>query len=159
MEMLANMEAFSQVARGFCGWCEGENLGPEPEVAAAAWLCRLYAAALALPRTESRNSEDQPDLPAIEFARAKSNLAQFNGYYYREYFDPHPLLDDASVMGDVGDDLLDTYADVRRGQYLFERGEPGPALWHWSFLHRIHWGRHAVGAVFALHCLSISRRE
>ena len=50
------------------------------------------------------------------------------------------------------DDLGDVYKDVRAGLVLYESGEPNEALWHWQYLHRIHWGRHAVGALFALQC-------
>ena len=67
------------------------------------------------------------------------------------------MLDEESGMGDIGDDMLDIYKDIKAGCLLFERGEWTEAVWQWSFLHRIHWGRHAVGALFALHCLSISK--
>ena len=74
------------------------------------------------------------------------------GWYYREFFDPNPSLEDEAVMGDVGDDLLDIYRDVKAGLVLMDQRKRVDALWHWAFLHRIHWGRHAVGALFALHC-------
>jgi hypothetical protein len=156
---IAATHAFAEVARGFCAWCEGSSLGAEREVAAASWLSKLYAAALLLPNVEPENSDGLPDLPAAEAGKAKSNLACFNGHYYREYFDPDPTLDEESVMGDIGDDLLDTYKDIKAGCVLLEHGQSEEALWQWAFLHRIHWGRHAVGALFALHCLSISKRE
>ena len=54
-------------------------------------------------------------------------------------------------MGDVGDDLLDTYKDIKAGCQLVDQGCPADALWHWSFMHRIHWGKHAVGALSALY--------
>ncbi len=60
-------------------------------------------------------------------------------------------------MGDVGDDLLDIYQDVRAGLVAFDSGEVSDAAWHWSFLYRIHWGRHAVGGLFALHCMHVSK--
>jgi Domain of unknown function (DUF5063) len=154
----AATHAFAELARGFCRWCEGSPFAPEPEVMAASWLARLYAAALLLPSVGPENSDGLPDLPEAEVAQAQSNLACFNGDYYREYFDPDPMLDNASGMGDIGDDLLDTYKDIKAGCVLFDRAQPEEALWFWAFLHRIHWGRHAVGALFALHCLSISKR-
>ena len=126
---------------------------------AASWLCRLYAAALALPELGPENSDGLPDPPPGLLECAKNNLVSFNGRYYREYFNPAASLNDESVVGDIGDDLLDTYKDIRAGLLLFERGEITEALWHWAFLHRIHWGRHAVGAIFALHCLSIGAQE
>jgi hypothetical protein len=147
---------FAEVARGFCAWCEAS----EPELTdsqAAYWLSRLYAQALLLPETESENEDGLPELPADAMEKAASNLAAFSGRYYREVFDPDPLLGDAPVMGDIGDDLLDTYRDIRAGLVLFDRGEVNEAIWQWSFLHRIHWGHHVAGALYALHCLSLSR--
>ena len=155
----SSANAFALIARDFCAWCEAPSLGAEKESAAAAWLSKLYAAALALPEVEPENEEGLPNLPEAALAKARSNLACFNGWYYREFFDPNPTLEEEPVMGDIGDDLLDTYKDIKAGCLLFERGEATEALWQWSFLHRVHWGRHAVGALFALHCLSISKQE
>jgi hypothetical protein len=149
--------SFVDIARGFCSWCEGASLPTAHEVAAAGWLSSLYAAALVLPKVGGENSDGLPAIPPVLLERAKCNLACFNGYHYREYFDPDPSLDEESVLGDVGDDLLDTYKDIRAGLLLFDAGQTAEALWHWSFLHKIHWGRHAVGAMFALHCIYISR--
>lgn len=70
----ASARAFAEVAHGFCEWCEGQSLGAKPEEAAAFWLCRLYAAALLLPKVEPENSEDSPDPSQAETARARDNL-------------------------------------------------------------------------------------
>ena len=152
-------QSFAEVARGFCAWCESSAPSLEPEVAAVAWLAKLYALAVALPEVESNNDERLPSIPSALHEAAERTLTYFRGMYYREYFDPDPTLNEESVTGDVGDDLLDTYQDIRRGLILFDAGQSTEALWHWSFLHRGHWGRHAVGAMFALHCLFISKRE
>ena len=143
---------FAEIARGFCASCENTSVS---DIQAASWLCQLYAAALTLPEVEAENAGDLPDLPPDLLERAKKHLAGFNGRYYREYFNPDSSLNDESVMGDIADDLLDTYKDIRTGLLLFDRGDTTEALWQWTFLHRTHWGRHAVGAIFALHCLSI----
>lgn len=149
---------FAEVARGYCSWCEGESLGRDPASQAAGWLARLYAAALTLPDRDAENAEEPPDLPRPEADRAKSNLAPFVGWYYREVFDPDPTLTDEPGMGDVGDDLMDIYRDVRAGLVLFDSGAVNDAAWYWSFLHRVHWGRHAVGGLLALHCMHVSKR-
>lgn len=151
--------AFAEVAFGYCAWCEGASLGADKEAMAAAWLSKLYAAALVLPNVVPENEAEPPSIPDAALAKARENLACFHGWYYREFFDPDPTLEAEPGMGDVGDDLLDTYKDIKVGCLLFERGEVAEAVWQWSFLHRIHWGRHAVGALFAIHCLSISKQE
>ena len=76
--------------------------------------------------------------------------------YYREFFEPDPAPEQGSVVGDIGGDVLDIYNDIKAGCLLFDRGETNEAIWHWLFLHGVHWGRHAVDALFALHCLSIA---
>jgi len=148
---------FSEIARAFCAWCEDSD-SELTDRKAAYWLSRLYAQAVLLPETPSENYSGLPELPAGALKNAVSNLATFSGRYYREVFDPDPLLVDEPGMGDIGDDLLDTYKDVCAGLVLFDRGETGEALWYWAFLHRIHWGRHVTGALHALHCLTISRQ-
>ena len=148
---------FADIARGFCSWCESPDTCDRPEAVAAVWLSKLNAAALLLPQTDCENAEKLPEIPAPALASAVGNLARFNGWYYREFFDPDPAIDEQPCMGDVGDDLLDTYKDVKRGELLFAAGAVTEALWHWSFLHRIHWGRHAVGALFAIHGLFVSK--
>jgi Domain of unknown function (DUF5063) len=150
---------FAEIARGYCAWCEGQSLGSDPEFHAARWLARLYAAALALPQVACKTEDGDLDLPEPELARAKSNLAPFVGWYYRECFDPDPLLNEAPCMGDLGDDLLDIYKDIKGGLVLFNTGNANDALWDWAFLHKIHWGRHAVGGLFALHCMHVSKMD
>jgi len=146
---------FAAAARGFCQWCEGQG-GELTDVSAASWLARLYGLAVVLPSVTCDYENDLPDVPVDALARAQAQLSTFAGRYYRKVFDPDPELDDAPVMGDLGDDLLDVYLDIRQGLMLFESGETRDALWHWSFLHRIHWGRHCVGALQGLHGLTVS---
>jgi hypothetical protein len=98
------------------------------------------------------------EIPPSMLERARRNLDAFNGHYYREFFDPAPQLDDDMCMGDIGDDVLDTYLDVRNGLLLFEQGQIKEALCYWSYFHRTHWGRHAAGAIRALRCLAIENQ-
>jgi hypothetical protein len=155
----ANAWAFADLARGFCAWCESESLGPKVERTAASWLARLYAAALALPPTGPENDGNAPELAGPDVAQARANLGRYRGYLYREVFDPDPMAVDEPSMGDLGDDLLDIYGDLKRGLLLFLDGQVAEALWHWQFNHRVHWGHHAAGALYALHCLVVAKDE
>ena len=150
---------FIEIAYGYCLWCESSSLGQNPEVSAALWLAKLYSSALTLPYVEDCGVYQPLNVEPALLERAKRNLAHFDGMYYQEYFDPDPGVDAASSLGDVGDDLFDTYQEIRSGLTLHENGQPTEAIWHWAFSHRIHWGRHAVGALFALHCLHISKNS
>lgn len=135
----------------FCAWCEATDFANRPEKQAATWLARLHASALELPDVEPENDDDPPKVPATSLALAEQNLGHFSGMYYRVVFDPRPELTEEPVMGDIGDDLLDTYKDIKVGLILHERSQNQEALWYWSFLHRVHWGKHAVDALAALH--------
>ena len=145
--------AFHCCAVGFCNWCDvgAAAAKGDRDLMAAVWLARLHAAALLLPETEPESEDGLPELPALLLQQAERNLAPFAGWFYRTVFDPDPRNDDEPVMGDVGDDLLDTYKDVKGGCLLYDEGLVSDALWHWSFMHRVHWGKHAVGALAALH--------
>jgi len=153
-------DVFAETARAFCNWCEG----PKREITdckAAYWMARLYSEALTLPSVGPENDLGLPDLPDYELEMAKRNFGPFVGRYYQEVLDPAPDAltpgdGDPIGLGDLGDDLLDTYRDIRSGLLLHDAGREVDALWHWSFLHRAHWGRHAVGALYALHCLSLA---
>lgn len=142
--------SFAELARNFCNWAESETLGKSPATSVAVWIAKLHAAALLLHEVAPDNADGLPDLLDSEVAAAERNLAQFNGLYYRACYDPDPRLDDDPSMGDVGDDLLDTYLDLKRGLIVFDQNHPNEALWHWSFMHRHHWGDHVVGALYAL---------
>ena len=143
--------AFHELATGFCAWCEGESLGSSPQLAASTWLARLHSAALHLTEAEPDNEEGLTELPTEPLAHAERNLKPFTGSFYRTVFDPDPRNTDEPVMGDIGDDLLDTYKDIKAGCVLCDDGRSQEALWYWSYMHRLHWGQHAVGALAALH--------
>ena len=145
----SEIEAFANHAKGFCAWCEGSSLGENGSVLSAIWLARLHASAPALPETEPEYEQDLPELPAEALHRAEQNLNRFDGMYYRTVFDTDPANTEEPVMGDVGDDLLDTYKDIKRGLLLYGAGRVAAALWFWSYMHRVHWSKHAVGALSA----------
>lgn len=63
--------------------------------------------------------------------------------------DPHQ--DEAPGCADLSDDVLDVYLEFVRGLRCWRAGRWQQALWEgWYGVHS-HWGRHAVGAVRALH--------
>jgi hypothetical protein len=152
------VDAFAHLARDFCAWCEGNSLGLRREATASQWLTRLYGAAINLPKVDPENEQGLPDIEPRALERATQNLACFNGWYYREVLDPDPASEESPGMGDIGDDLLDVYQDVRRGLSLWDHGQIAEALWHWEFCFRTHWGRHAAGAILALHCMWLAKR-
>ncbi|HEX9391123.1 MAG TPA: DUF5063 domain-containing protein [Usitatibacteraceae bacterium] len=156
-EALIAASRFAELAGDFSSWCEGDcATGRALESEAAQWLARLHAEALALPQVDVENSDGPPSIPELHAARAKRNFRPFDGYYYREFFNPDPLQNDEPVLGDLGDDMLDIYKDIKRGLLVYEQGKQIEAIWHWSFLHRAHWGKHATSAMYALQCKAMN---
>lgn len=150
----SSVSAFFDLASAFCAWCEDTSPGADRTRQLAAWLARLHGAALSLPAVSGDEGGDAyPDLPEEALQRAKANFAPLMGCLYREHLDLDPWAPEQAGMGDIGDDVLDTYQDIKRGLLLHEAGMPNHALWFWSYMHGVHWGRHVVGAMYAIHCL------
>jgi len=75
---------------------------------------------------------------------------------YWEVFDPFDHEDHDPVCGDLVDDLGDIYQDVKRALLIFELDTPAAredAIWQLKFGFENHWGRHAIGALTAVHHL------
>ena len=75
---------------------------------------------------------------------------------YQLVFDP--FKDHESVTTTVSDDLEDIYCDVKEGLLAMAGLDRASAsiVWQWKFDLEIHWGRHAVSAMNALHSLFFS---
>jgi Domain of unknown function (DUF5063) len=78
---------------------------------------------------------------------------------YRKVFDPFAS-DDGSVTTTLSDDLADIYCDLQEGLLHMPTNSdvvPRSTIWQWKFNMQIHWGRHAVSALNALHDLAFHR--
>jgi hypothetical protein len=72
--------------------------------------------------------------------------------YYSSYFDQSIVPAEEHEIGDVADDVADIYRDLFAGLALFDAGHKAEAQWEFRFSFLTHWGRHASGAIKALHC-------
>ena len=158
-----HLAAFAAEARTFCRWATGED-GAEMNVASALRrVSALYAAALELPPpfTEGVSTElpeVSPRTGSVEIVRARA--ARLPLQLYWEIFDPLESPPVEPVAGSIADDIGDIFQDVASGLALFESGRHADALWEWAFNFQVHWGRHAAGAVRALHaCLTEGERD
>jgi hypothetical protein len=77
--------------------------------------------------------------------------------YYRSV-DPFPIeSEDEPSVGSLADDLADIWRDVTEGLLALEIGSPeADVIFHWRYLLDVHWGRHAVDALAALHALELA---
>ena len=72
--------------------------------------------------------------------------------FYQQVFEP--FQDHEPIAGSLSDDLVDIYLDIKEGLLAMEGSERVAAniIWQWKCDLEIHWGRHAVSAINALHC-------
>jgi len=124
----------------------------------AAWhLARLYAAALGLAPVTPADTHDPVDPPPV--IDPSVDLGDLDLYWL--VFDPTQPDPDPPVAGSLGDDLLEINHDLQRGLHLFDQATPQAvtdAVWTWRFSFHMHWGRHALGALAALHA-AITRQR
>ena len=75
---------------------------------------------------------------------------------YWEVFEPFDHDNHDPVCGDLVDDLGDIYRDIKRALMIFDLGTAAAkqdAIWQLKFGFENHWGRHAIGALMAIHHL------
>jgi hypothetical protein len=72
--------------------------------------------------------------------------------YYSEIWNPVLVPTDETVTGNIADDLADIYFDLKQGLLYMDDGHPFQAVFHWTFMYGVHWGRHATTALRVLHC-------
>lgn len=148
------IDAFASQVREFMAWCQSTHVdksAEEMQREALQQLSRLYAAALVLPGVDYKPAPDPPDRSPDERERLAANLRPLPFQHYWEVFTPTDHEDHEPVCGDLFDDFLDIYADVAGGLWLYERKHYEAALFSWTMLFGVHWGRHVVSAMHALH--------
>jgi hypothetical protein len=149
------VDEFAARARVFMQWCESSHVGKGPEQMqreALQQLSETYAAALRLPGVDFVPSPDPPSQREAQRSKLAENLRPLPFQYYWEIFTPTDLEEDQEpVCGDLFDDFLDIHGDLSTGMWLYERKHFEAAVFSWVQMFGIHWGRHAVSAMHALH--------
>jgi hypothetical protein len=148
---------FVVVAKQFCQILETEitPLNRELVQRLLEAILALYTAGLTLPDAESEYQESLCDRDT-RHRFLKTVAEKLNGdLYYQEMFEPLDLDVREPVTGSLSDDLTDIYFDVKEGLMRISDDGVVPAhvIWAWAFGLESHWGRHAVGAITALHSL------
>lgn len=151
--MTEQAEAFSLIAKEYCSWAEGFTVTQEEDGVkeAIVFLVTLYSGALKLLENGCGNEVKAREVTDKEWKviYTRFGLLPFN--HYSASFSPAKL-DGEQCAGDIADDLADIYRDLKDGLWLFENGNVTEAVWEWKQTFTMHWGRHAVSALNALHC-------
>ncbi len=132
----------------------GDLTGEDAIRTALSRLASLYAAGVELPDVDFEAIDDGIDtgsLPQAARDALAERLKEFPMQYYWEVFHAIGPEADQPCLGDVVDDLLDVYGDVREGLVTLDAGHEPLAVWHWRTTLGFHWGRHATSAMKALH--------
>jgi len=127
-----------------------------------AWEClsqvlRLYEMALHLPEVEPERGDLLPSISHETWQALRDHVGRkLSRDYYWDIFEPLEKEKPEPVVGSISDDLADIWRDVKPGIAEIDAGRatsPNEAVWHWRSSFETHWGRHAAGAVVALHSL------
>ncbi len=147
--------AFVDAARRFCALIEGAPYRDRDDFAvrAARTLADVHAAALLLdggfhhgPSSPSISHEDWTD----RFDALGETLGDWSTYW--SVFDMEGPEAGEAAEHFLDDDLADVWRDLKAGLLGLDAGiAPEVVAWEWRLGHRIHWGRHAVEAIRALH--------
>lgn len=152
--MTNDLDLFADAAKEFCKWCEASEVVRGSKAPnALRHLEKLHSLALGLTLQEDAAAADvseETDDKKWHAVFARCSSLPFS--YYSVVFAPSDLDTDEPATGDLRDDIADIYRDVARGLSFYENGRSAEAEWHWCFNFQIHWGRHAVSALHALHC-------
>ena len=155
------MDALISTTREFCTWCKSApGTKSEEGRRAHSLLTRLYADALELdepakydPDIESNRVNDK------EWKEVYARAAALPFQYYSSQFDPSEVPPEQHEIGDLADDVADIYRDLSAGLALFDAGHVAEAQEELRFSFLTHWGRHASGAIRALHCWYVDTYE
>ena len=110
-----------------------------------------------MPEVELGENPDEDKFYGEDRAVSRQAIADKLGgeFYYEKVFDPFDPKDCEPVTISLAEDLADIYYDLREGLLRVPEHGPVPAkaIWQWVFGLKNHWGRHAVGAIAAMHSL------
>jgi hypothetical protein len=152
--MPGETNAFRSAAEEYCAWAEGRPSSEWEEAQSAVrHLAALLHHVMGLPAGAVEALPEHEILlkgPATEGIYRRFGALPFQ--YYSEVFHPTRNPPEPADTGDLSDDLMDIYADLKQGLIYAAAGHMQQALFHLQFTFGVHWGRHAVSALRALHC-------
>ena len=149
-EIKTNVDEFAALARRYCVWAEGPPGDPDEDLTTArGLLALLQAAVLPLPDNcpTTGSADDLISTEAWKERYARFELLPIKGYW--KVFDA--LVMEQPVFNTLADDLSDIWRDLKQGLLLYDSGNVEEAIWQWRFNYEIHWGRHLLGAEYAIH--------
>ena len=160
MEKPEETKSFYETAKRFCDWAESDSSDESATIhSTLKLLSALYHQALLLPEPAPENPVEKNE--SIAKLDSKKIYQKFSKLPFQFYFDTfNPVTDkpEEPITGDVADDLMDIYIDLKEGILLYEQDKTCDAVFQWQSSFKFHWGRHAVSALRALHCYDVEKK-
>ena len=154
-----NFIEFIKDARHFCTFMENIST-EEPDSFLSktqTHLQTLYSGGQMLVPVDLKYDEDFDDILTEEELQDISNnlvyILQKNRTYW-VVFDPTNENDTEPVCGDLFDDLIAVYRELKNMLLLYDKGTPAAveaAIWNVKFNFDIHWSNHCIDCIYALH--------
>ncbi len=143
---------FLHAARSFCAFAEAPYVGDEHEMyVVRRHLVTLFSLGLALPRCEIYQYDPAP-LPEDAWAGVFKRFGSLPVQYYGQVCNPLEVPPGTVGLGDLADDLADTWGNLKEGLSLFDAGYEEDAAAYWFEHFHIHWGRHVSSALDIVQC-------
>ena len=122
MDIPSEVQEFYEIARAYCTWAEGApEESDEKAYQAMKYLASLYKQALILPSADPE--DDQLEVEGITKLDSKRIYIRFSSLpfqYYHDAFHPVAQEPEKPTVGDLADDLMDIYIDLKEGVLLYE---------------------------------------
>jgi hypothetical protein len=151
--MTEPLKEFISTVRNYCVWVESKPASEIEEAKKALQLlAALYHYVLKICPSDSGEDIDGERISDEEWKKIYKRFGALPFNYYSDFFSPAKMALEKPETGDLADDLTDIYRDLKAGLGLYDKGYVAEAMWEWKQNFQIHWGRHAAGALNALHC-------
>lgn len=153
MEYENHIKEFANLAREYCNWVESDDKKNETELFnLQILLSKLYCWGIQLPDCDTTDLFQSEKLPEHNHNKLIQYFKEFPVQYYSAIFNANIVPSEEPVTGDVIDDLVDIYKDLKDGLWYLEQGSEVDAVFQWRFSLGVHWARHILGAMYALYC-------
>lgn len=163
----AEFQDFLKSCRGFCHLLEiDDSNDPTDLLQLQRLLLELYSNALDFPTIDLELNVDFKKTLArgeLEIIRNRASALLGEHQYYWTIFDPTENIygNEAPVMGDLLDDIMDIYRDIKRQLIIYDLNTAESienAVWGMKFDFWCHWSNHAIDALRTIHYV-LEKRE
>lgn len=151
-----NGHSFELLARDFCELIEQCDSASDLLCRGRLLLAKLYASALELDSTEPGEDDNSRYISHADWQAVHERLTVLLDPHNRYEASLHPTENAELATAFLADDFADIWRDLKEGlNTLSDRPNlRADVFFDWKFTFEIHWGRHAVNALAALHDLA-----